>query len=145
MCSRQQTETPGKDIHQNSSRKLTNSQGTAKKMLLHLINKLAMLKVWWMDGPTNWPGIKKWKYADKTKRKIFHLWSMWKGIHFSFKPAQAYRHHCREKPFVGPNLCQLWLQFDQNFQLKRHKMVHTGPTRGPIQNNIVLKCVLMLF
>ena len=29
---------------------------------------------------------------------------------------------------IGPSLYQLWLQFDQNFQLKRHKMVHTGPT-----------------
>ena len=44
---------------------------------------------------------------------------MWKGIHFSFKPVQAYRHHCGEKTFIGPNLYQLWLQF----QLERHKMV----------------------
>ena len=57
---------------------------------------------------------------------------MWKGIHFSFKPVQAYRHHCGEKTFIGPNLYQLWLQF----QLERHEMVHTGPTRGPIKKTI---------
>ena len=50
---------------------------------------------------------------------------MWKGIHFSFKPVQAYRHHCGEKTFIGPNLYQLWLQF----QLERHEMVHTGPIK----------------
>ena len=28
---------------------------------------------------------------------------MWKGIHFSFKPVHAYRHHCGEKTFIGTN------------------------------------------
>ena len=38
-------------------------------------------------------------------QKIFHMWNMWKGIHSSFKPAQAYRHRHGEKPLIGPNLC----------------------------------------
>ena len=42
---------------------------------------------------------------------------------------QAYCHHRGNKSLISPNLCQLWIQFDHNFQLKRHKMVHTGPTR----------------
>ena len=29
---------------------------------------------------------------------------MWKGIHFSFKPAQAYRHHHGKKPLFWPQL-----------------------------------------
>ena len=29
---------------------------------------------------------------------------MWKGIHPSFKPAQAYRHHHGEKPLFWPQL-----------------------------------------
>ena len=40
------------------------------------------------------------------------------GIHSSFKPEQAHCHHRGEKPLIGPNLCQLWLQF----QLERHEM-----------------------
>ena len=36
------------------------------------------------------------------------MWNMWKGIHSSFKPEQAHRHHRGEKPLIGPNLCQLW-------------------------------------
>ena len=37
-------------------------------------------------------------------QKIFHMWNMWKGIHSSFKPAQAYHHHHGEKPLFWPQL-----------------------------------------
>ena len=39
-------------------------------------------------------------YQKTESIKKIHLWNMWKGVHFIFKPAQAYHHHCGEKPFI---------------------------------------------
>ena len=69
-------------------------------------------------------------------QKIFHMWNMWKGIHSSFKPAQAYRHHHGEKPLIGPNLCNC----GSSFNWKDSRWCTPG---GAIKK--FFKCVLMLF
>ena len=65
---------------------------------------------------------------------------MWKGIHSSFKPEQAHCHHRGEKPLIGPNLCQLWLQFDHNVSIEKARDgAHCiGPTQRPIRKTFLL-------
>ena len=43
---------------------------------------------------------------------------------------------------IGPNLCQLSLQFHQKFQFKRHKMVHTNKKRFFLQVCLGVVCSL---
>ena len=80
----------------------------------------------------------------RSKDKTKNMWNMWKGIHSSFKPEQAHRHHRGEKPLIGPNLCQLWLQFDHNVSIEKARDgAHCiGPTQRPIRKTFFF---LMLF
>ena len=58
---------------------------------------------------------------------------MWKGIHSSFKPAQAYRHHHGEKPLFWPQLVLIVAP------------VSIGKTQDGAHKKFFFKCVLMLF
>ena len=80
----------------------------------------------------------------RSKDKTKNMWNMWKGIHSSFKPEQAHCHHRGEKPLIGPNLCQLWLQFDHNVSIEKARDgAHCiGPTQRPIRKTFFF---LMLF
>ena len=117
------------------------SKEHATSMLMHATIKVFWGHIWKLavEKLSNYHKSATLRSKDTNDwQKIFHMWNMWKCIHSSFKPEQAYRHHRGEKPLIGPNLCQLWLQF----QLERHEMVHTGPTRGPIKN-IVQVCLIL--
>ena len=124
MCSRQQTETPGKDIHQNSSRKLTNSQGTAKKMLLHLINKLAML-THQLTGHKKSESILS--YMPIKRNEKYFICEVCGKV---FTSASNLRKHIvttvGRNHLLAPTCVNCGSSLIKTFQLKRHEMVHTA-------------------
>ena len=73
------------------------SKKHATSVLMH-----ATIKVFW--GHIWKLAVEKWSNYHKSAtlrsidwQKIFHMWNVWKCIHSSFKPQQAYRHHRGEK------------------------------------------------
>ena len=111
---------------------------------------LQLAKMMKEDLDVGWLKMEWWMYIGTLcnspfkRYKWYFMWNMWKGIHSSFKPEQAHRHHRGEKPLIGPNLCQLWLQFDHNVSIEKARDgAHCiGPTQRPIRKTFFF---LMLF